>query len=238
MPEILTENLSLYLDAVYSCQNLTEYQDVNTMLGFKFAADSKPHINNNKYVSEKPFDAADLVDTDMKEEMDTDEDNLTSHDDEDYTVTVNGINHGETNHYKSETTPEQEPQIKIRNGSKTKITNHEKRKKRSKIWDNFTPDEENSDNCFCNKCNELVIIKNVKCRIQVLESHYKYCQSGIPQPSNGSRPKRSKVWKYYIVDPTNPALCVCQICQETVSYKNQVKGCLLFDGLYLVSCLI
>ncbi len=37
---------------------------------------------------------------------------------------------------------------------------------------------------------------------------------------SGNWPKRSKVWKYYIVDPSNPAKCICQICQESVSYNN------------------
>ena len=219
MPDLSTETLSKYLDGVYRCKDLDQFSDINNMLGFKFAS-LKKHVSqsskNNNYKEtysidscsdrEENFDAAELVDTDLKEEVDADEEDFVANND-------NSPIYADDNDYKVEVKSESSNTILGSLGSE--------RKKRSKIWDKFTMDSKDSMQCLCNNCNEVVMIRNMKCRIQVLENHYKYCKKGIPQPSSGTRPKRSKVWKYYIVSPTNPALCVCQICQETVSYKNQ-----------------
>ena len=39
--------------------------------------------------------------------------------------------------------------------------------------------------------------------------------------TDGSRKKRSKVWEYFSIDPSNNQRCICVICKEQVNYLNK-----------------
>ena len=167
MPGMSASDMSSYLDAIYSCQDLTSYSDINKLLGFKYASSNKQDTLSNEksrdipdtFAGEEHFDATDVVDTDMKEELDSGEENFSTF-------------------------------YKYRRGYSD-----------SKDLAGFIDDTD-------------------------VEEQKRYSKKKTKQNSNvkkgsGVRPKRSKVWKYYIVDPGNPAQCICQICQESVSYNNQ-----------------
>ena len=161
MPGMAASFMSSYLDAIYSCQDLAVYCDINKLLGFRYASSNKqevvvekPRHESDNFIEEDHFDAADVVDTDMKEEVDSEEEHVTT------------INKKKRNY------------CEFKNYIETKsMHNKPYSKKNTKL------------NCA--------------------------------EKGSGTRPKRSKVWKYYIVDPGNPAQCICQICQDSVSYNNQ-----------------
>ena len=241
-PDVSSHAMSRYLDAVYQCGDLSCYEDISSMLGFRFANSSPVHkvpdirdngnhgeiirpypapAENTDSLSdeeEENFDAADLLDTDMKEEVNSDEENFAAEFGGYKSKSFNG-----SDGYKEEVKAEIKPSVKEKHRRKSPkfSSGCGERRKRSKVWDNFTPDPADPLASVCNSCQEVVRVKSVKYRTQTLEVHLRYCRSGIPQPASGSRPKRSKVWKYYHVDTANPAQCVCQICQESVSYNNQ-----------------
>ena len=79
MPEITIDKMSKYLEAVYSCEDLFSFQDINTIIGFKFASgDTGDRLNNTTPclpVDERPYHTTNLVDTEMKEEADSEEEN-------------------------------------------------------------------------------------------------------------------------------------------------------------------
>ena len=166
MPGVAYSVMSSYLDAIYSCQDLASYSDINKLLGFRYASSNKQEILSTeekiRHIPEhfvEQFDATDVVDTDMKEEMDSDEENSSTF-------------------YKY---------------------------KRSY---NSVPDD-------------LVDFIDDSEAEQKQSSRKKTKLNSSVKKASGVRPKRSKVWKYYIVDPGNPSQCICQICQESVSYNNQ-----------------
>ena len=165
MPGMAASDMSSYLDAIYSCQDLASYSDINKLLGFRYAStnkqeilstEEKPHHFPEHYVEQ--FDATDVVDTDMKEELDS-EDEATFYK---YRRSHNSV---------------------------------------SNDLADFIDDSEDEQKQSSRKKTKL--------------------NSSVKKASSGVRPKRSKVWKYYIVDPGNPVQCICQICQESVSYNNQ-----------------
>ena len=168
MPGMAASEMSSYLDAIYNCQDLTSYSDINKLLGFRYASSNKQELISTEkpgdlteqFGEEQHFDATDVVDTDMKEELNSDEENSATF-------------------------------YKYRHSYD-----------KSKDLDDFIDDSEAEEQKQYSK-------KKTK------------LNSGGTKKGSGVRPKRSKVWKYYIVDPGNPAQCICQICQESVSYNNQ-----------------
>ena len=79
MPEITINKMSKYLEAVYSCEDLFSFQDINTIIGFKFASgDTGDRLHNTTTsppADERPYHATNLVDTEMKVEADSEEEN-------------------------------------------------------------------------------------------------------------------------------------------------------------------
>ena len=79
MPEITIDKMSKYLEAVYSCEDLFSFQDINTIIGFKFASgDTGDRLHNTTTslpLDERPYHATNLVDTEMKVEADSEEEN-------------------------------------------------------------------------------------------------------------------------------------------------------------------
>ena len=165
MPGVAYSVMSSYLDAIYSCQDLASYSDINKLLGFRYASSNKPEISATeekiRHIPEhfvEQFDATDVVDTDMKEEMDSEDENPATF-------------------YKYKRSFNSVPDDLV----------------------DFIDDSE----------------------AEQKQSRKKTKLNSSVKKAIGVRPKRSKVWKYYIVDPGNPSQCICQICQESVSYNNQ-----------------
>ena len=96
----------------------------------------------------------------------------------------------------------------------------EKRKKRSKVWQHFVIDPANTQQCICNICLEKVPYLNSG--TSAMMQHLEFHKNGNfnAKPPDGTRRKRSKAWEYYVIDPSNGAQCICQICKEPVSYQN------------------
>ena len=52
MPEITIDKMSKYFEAVYSCEDLISFQDINTIIGFKFASgDTGDRLQKHSVIS-------------------------------------------------------------------------------------------------------------------------------------------------------------------------------------------
>ena len=227
LPEVDVSSVRNYLDSVYSCEDISDYEDFNNMLGFKFASmNTKPLPET----IELP-DLSELINSSMKEEMDGDHINpdsfITSFDLCKVDIEPDLKN---SNDHENNITKNKESDIKSAHRSNKNMKRE--RKKRSKVWEHFFIDPDNPDQCICNICHGAVSyinggtssmmshIKNDHVYLKV-EPSCKQEPGLVRSRTEGSRKKRSKVWEYFSIDPSNNQRCICIICKEHVNYLNK-----------------
>ena len=223
LPEVSMSSMKSYLNSVYSCQDISEYEEFNNMLGFQFASmDTKPPPET----LDLP-DISDLINSNLKGEDDElDEDNFVSSFDYckvDMKTDLRKSYDNENN------LPNKESKVKTTSTNKNL---KRERKKRSKVWEHFFIDPDNPDQCICNICHGAVSyinggtssmmshIKNDHVYLKV-EPSFKQEPGLMNNRTDGSRKKRSKVWEYFSIDPSNNQRCICVICKEQVNYLNK-----------------
>ena len=180
MPEITIDKMSKYLEAVYSCEDLFSFQDINTIIGFKFASgDTGDRLHNTTSTpvgDEGPHHAANFVDTDMKEEADSEEESFV------------GTIMPSIKRYKSDTFvgEEKHAEAVILSHGKCKVnkrvSGHDKEEpgihekcpiiveaagpkkreygRRSKVWQHFSVDPSDPTQCVCQICEGTIAYRS------------------------------------------------------------------------------
>ena len=220
LPDFTAREVSQYLRAVYSCQDVTKFSDLNNMIGFQLAVHFLPSLRS----LDVNANGRELVPEVKLEEFD----NLFTGESED-------CEEGKSNERRSDDFPKE--------NTRTKHT----RTKKSIVWKHFVKDPDDESLCICQICEKVVISNkfNTSNMMNHLVTHHGIIKTGSPSARRASlekteekegegkakklkqtRKKRSPVWEHFVKDPDDLAgtRCVCQICQKVVLSINVSIG--------------
>ena len=166
LPDLSSALVQEFLIAVYNCQDLSRFHDINQMLGFQFAS-------SKEYSQTDTIEMHSDNNDEMKEEADSEEDTFVPDIERNYRKIGNEVSELSALEY-----------------------------------------------CHINFETENHMKENLTTQLDKNKSTNVNKKSFQKKAPDGKRRKRSKAWEYYVVDPSNSAQCICQICKEAVSYQN------------------
>ena len=224
MPDMTKDHLAEFLAALYQCKDLSKFSAIQRMLGFNFASEF-----NTKCHKTDPGKSDLSSGSKLKEEEDMP--NVHSFEHCSVGIESENISFNENQNYIK---GESELHIEETNARRKYNVTQKERKKKSKVWENFSIDPDNPEQCVCKICHGSVSYKNggTSSMMSHLKNEHvllkmdqflkddpdvKVNKSG----ANGTRKKRSRVWEYFSVNPHNANQCVCVICNENVNYINK-----------------
>ena len=214
-PDVTTEQLSLYLQAVYGCQDLAGFSDLNKMTGFQSAVHFLPSLRHQFSNLRETGEVCNGEETgDGSNEL------------------IPEVKMEEIENFIDEVgkTYEQSS-VDRENGPKEK---HARRKK-SIVWKYFAKDPKAEASCICQICQKVVISNdfstsnmmshlvthhgiNKRESTSISRADREQEEEGESKKPKKTRKKRSPVWEHFVKDPDDVAgtRCVCQICQKIV----------------------
>ena len=226
MPDLNKEHLTDFLASLYQCKDLGDFSAIHQMLGFNFASEFTSPCHKTVLNHEESHMSGDSK---LKEEEYRGDDELNYLDSLEYcSVDMERENSSENQNYiRGEFNFEERTSKR-----KYNITQKE-RKKKSKVWENFSIDPDNPEQCICKICHGTVSYKNGGTSSMMshlknehvllkMDQFLKLDPDGANKSgTNGTRKKRSRVWEYFSVNPKNANQCICVICNENVNYINK-----------------
>ena len=213
LPDFTIETVSRYLDAVYGCEDLTRFNDLNKIFGFEFAVHFLPNIelengNFQKDVRSESKSYQLLPEVKLEE--------------------YENVKFGER---KSPNTSQE--------GNNS--TPKQIRTKKSIVWKHFSKDPTDESLCSCHICGKSVVSNkyNTSNMMNHLVVHHGITKAELSSSHTNkktkaeegleeaikpkqTRKKRSPVWQHFVKDLKDPrgTVCICQICQKVVHSIN------------------
>ena len=219
LPDFTAEEVSQYLQAVYSCQDLTKFSDLNNMIGFQLAVHFLPSLSSRD-INANGRNLRDRRD-ELVPEVKLEEFDHSSNEE------INDFEEGYSEKQGFENSPKE-------NGSRARHS----RTKKSIVWKYFIKDPDDECLCICQICEKVVISNkiNTSNMMNHLVTQHGIIKTGSPSVPRArlkkkteeaevkvkklkqTRKKRSPVWEHFVKDPEDVAgtRCICQICQKVV----------------------
>ena len=219
MPDLSVSLMSSYLESVYCCEDLLKFEDINRIIGFKFAYSS---TNNNDY----SIDVTDMLDAEMKQEVDSLDEQSSA---ENSTLgTRKNITNTDTD---------------------GPLPKKQKYAKRSKVWNYFSIDPGDPTQCICRVCEGTiayhrgttsnmcwhlrsqhainVVQRRGQVRPVVSRQKTKVCsKEPVIDPATGvvahnvqksySKKKRRDVWEHFVSFPEDNSKAQCKVCHQII----------------------
>ena len=216
LPDFTKEAVSRYLDAVYGCEDLTRFNDLNKMVGFQFAVNFLPSL-----------------------ELSLVHDNFTKslHNESKTNQLVPEVKMEEYEHRLNEEFDDRKSPKTSQKGNHS--TPKQIRAKKSIVWNHFSKDPTDESLCTCHICGKSVVSNkyNTSNMMNHLVVHHGITKTELSQQNKKTevegeleetkkpkqtRKKRSPVWQHFVKDLTDPGgtVCICQICQKVVHSIN------------------
>ena len=210
LPDLSSDLVLEFLGAVYNCQDLSRFDEINQMLGFQFASSKEGtlidvHSDNNE---------------EMKEEAESEEDDIVQDDEKNYRRPRNGYRNGnselsameychvnlEDEHFMKENHSVKGEKIKSSNAKKKSVPKKPPdgtRRKRSKAWEYYVVDPANSAQCICQICKEAVSYQNggTSAMISHLKVDHGISVETISKKNAPVKREKLKIKKEPTVDP-------------------------------------
>ena len=228
MPDLTKDHVTQFLASLYHCKDhLGDFSAIKKMLGFHFASEFIPKCHRTE--------ESDLIcDSKLKEEEDPDDDVSEPNYLDSLEYCSVDMERENCSYIENQNYIKGEFHSEERSAKRKYNVTQKERKKKSKVWENFSIDPDNPEQCVCKICEGSVSYKNggTSSMMSHLKNEHvllkmdqflkvdpdvKVNKSG----ANGTRKKRSRVWEYFSVNPHNANQCVCVICNENVNYINK-----------------